>query len=74
VARHRAPEVVPVRHGEVPAWLREGPVGDEPLSALLAFARRREEWLRASGMTRRELNRLVRTRGPRTRDDLLEGV
>lgn len=65
MARHRAPEVVLVRPQTVPAWLREGPVGDEPLSALLAFARRREDWLQASGLTRSDLNRLLPSRGPR---------
>lgn len=77
MARVRPPAPVEVRpqtdDGDVPAWLREGPVGPEPLSALLAFAQRREEWLRTSGLTRSDLNRLLRSRRPCGRGGTSQG-
>ncbi len=55
------------RGGVVPAWLLDGPVGDEPLSAWLTYSRRREQWRREAGLTMAELHRLVPGRGPGTR-------
>lgn len=67
MARHRLPpEPEAPDPSTVPPHVAAGPVGDDLLQALLDYAVARERWRVAAGLSREDVNRMVRSRAPRT--------